>query len=51
MFHLQINQVVVFTGKMVEMHQWKSDSLSKDAGHWPALKYHSSTGVFQTFCR
>ena len=37
---------------MFEKHLRKSDNLSKDAGHRPTsyLKYHSSTGVFQTFC-
>ena len=31
MFHLRINEV--FTSKMFEKHLWKSDNLSKDAGH------------------
>ena len=33
MFHLWINQVVCFTSKMFEKHLWKSDILSKHAGH------------------
>ena len=32
-FHLWINQVVGFTSKMFEKHLWKSDILSKYAGH------------------
>ena len=35
MFHLQINQVLVFTSEMFEKHLWwKSDILIKDAGHF-----------------
>ena len=33
MFHLRINQVVGFTSKMFEKRQWKSDIISKVAGH------------------
>ena len=33
MFHLRRNQVVGFTSKMFEKHLWKSDILSKYAGH------------------
>ena len=48
---------MVFTNKMFEKHQWKSDILSKDAGHRPAsllnlhlnLKCHSSTVFFKHF--
>ena len=36
MFHLRTNHVVGFTTKMFEQHLWKSDILSKDAGHWQA---------------
>ena len=35
MFDLCRNQLVV-TGKMFGKHLWKSDILSKDAGHRPA---------------
>ena len=36
---------------MLEKRQWKSDILSKNSGHRPAvyLKCHPSTGVFKHF--
>ena len=37
MFHSCRNQVVGFYSKMFEIHLWKSDILSKDAGRWPKL--------------
>ena len=42
MFHLRTNQVVGFTSKMFEKHLWKSDILSKDAGHRPASLFKMS---------